>query len=57
VGGQAVDVGDPGRFQAGESGRAEAQLGEVHGRPGSGDVVADVLDLPYGCAAGEDVAV
>jgi hypothetical protein len=56
VGREVLDLADPGGFQAGESGRAEAQLGDIHCRTGS-DGAVDELDEAHRRSRGEDVVV
>jgi hypothetical protein len=50
-------VADTSLTQAGLSGRAEAQLVDVHGRTRSADAVTDELNLMHCGATGKDVAV
>lgn len=47
--GELLNGGDSGCLRAGESGRAEPELPDVHGRPRSDDAVADELDIARRC--------
>jgi hypothetical protein len=49
-------LSDPGGIEAGESGRAEAKLGDVHSRTGSAGAQVE-LDVAHRSTAGKDVAV
>jgi len=57
MGDELLGLCDRGRFRAGQSGRAEAQLDDAHGRVCSDDAVSDDLDVTDRRAAGEDMAV
>jgi hypothetical protein len=53
---ELLRLNDPSGLKAGESGRAEAKLGDVHGRTESAGAQIE-LDVAHRCTAGKDVTI
>lgn len=56
TGDELLYLSDPGGIEAGESGPAEAKLGDVHGRTGSAGAAVE-LNVAHRSTAGKDVPV